>query len=194
MIASEHASRANALREVAGDLPDALEAINVPSYLIDPSGVIRWVNPAAERIVGDVRGRQFTSVVAPEDTRRAREHFARKVAGNERVTDTGAVVVGPDGERTKVEISSVPLLEGHRVVGVFGQVTDIAEPEERPALPSLTPRQTEILRMLEHGRSTEQIAGELHLSTETVRNHVRRLLRALDVHTRLEAVARARHG
>ena len=194
MIASEHASRANALREVAGDLPDALEAINVPSYLIDPSGVIRWVNPAAERIVGDVRGRQFTSVVAPEDTRRAREHFARKVAGNERVTDTGAVVVGPDGERTKVEISSVPLLQGHRVVGVFGQVTDIAEPEERPALPSLTPRQTEILRMLEHGRSTEQIAGELHLSTETVRNHVRRLLRALDVHTRLEAVARARHG
>ena len=194
MIASEHASRANALREVAGDLPDALEAINVPSYLIDPSGVIRWVNPAAERIVGDVRGRQFTSVVAPEDTRRAREHFARKVAGNERVTDAGAVLVGPDGQRTKVEISSVPLLEGHRVVGVFGQVTDVAEPEERPALPSLTPRQTEILRMLEHGRSTEQIAGELHLSPETVRNHVRRLLRALDVHTRLEAVARARHG
>jgi PAS domain S-box-containing protein len=109
MIASEHASRANALREVAGDLPDALEAINVPSYLIDPSGVIRWVNPAAERIVGDVRGRQFTSVVAPEDTRRAREHFARKVAGNERVTDAGAVLVGPDGERTKVEISSVPV-------------------------------------------------------------------------------------
>jgi PAS domain S-box-containing protein len=194
MIASEHASRANALREVAGDLPDALEAINVPSYLIDPSGVIRWVNPAAERIVGDVRGRQFTSVVAPEDTRRAREHFARKVAGNERVTDAGAVLVGPDGQRTKVEISSVPLLEGHRVVGVFGQVTDVAEPEERPALPSLTPRQTEILRMLEHGRSTEQIAGELHLSPETVRNHVRRLLRALGVHTRLEAVARARHG
>ena len=194
MIASEHASRANALREVAGDLPDALEAINVPSYLIDPSGVIRWVNPAAERIVGDVRGRQFTSVVAPEDTRRAREHFARKVAGHERVTDAGAVLVGPDGQRTKVEISSVPLLEGHRVVGVFGQVTDVAEPEERPALPSLTPRQTEILRMLEHGRSTEQIAGELHLSPETVRNHVRRLLRALDVHTRLEAVARARHG
>jgi PAS domain S-box-containing protein len=194
MIASEHASRANALREVADVLPDALEAINVPSYLIDPSGVIRWVNPAAERIVGDVRGRQFTSVVAPEDTRRAREHFARKVAGNERVTDTGAVVVGPGGARTKVEISSVPLLEGHRVVGVFGQVTDVAEPEERPALPSLTPRQTEILRMLEHGRSTEQIAGELHLSPETVRNHVRRLLRALGVHTRLEAVARARHG
>jgi DNA-binding NarL/FixJ family response regulator len=46
-----------------------------------------------------------------------------------------------------------------------------------------------VLRFLEHGRSTEQIARELHLSTETVRNHIRHLLRALNVHSRLEAVA-----
>jgi DNA-binding NarL/FixJ family response regulator len=32
----------------------------------------------------------------------------------------------------------------------------------------------------------------LHLSPETVRNHIRHLLRALGVHTRLEAVAVAR--
>ena len=54
-------------------------------------------------------------------------------------------------------------------------------------------RQAEVLRLLEHGRSTEQIANELHLSPETVRNHVRRLLRALGVHTRLEAVAQVRN-
>jgi len=46
---------------------------------------------------------------------------------------------------------------------------------------------------LERGRSTEQIAGELHLSIETVRNHVRHILRALDAHSRLEAVAIWRH-
>ena len=46
-----------------------------------------------------------------------------------------------------------------------------------------------MLRLLQSGRSTQQIAQELHLSTETVRNHVRRLLSALGVHTRLEAVA-----
>ncbi len=38
----------------------------------------------------------------------------------------------------------------------------------------------------------QQIARELHLSIETVRNHVRHILRALDVHSRLEAVAVAR--
>ena len=32
--------------------------------------VIRWINPAAERLLGDVRGRHFTSVVGPEDRER----------------------------------------------------------------------------------------------------------------------------
>jgi two-component system, NarL family, nitrate/nitrite response regulator NarL len=49
-----------------------------------------------------------------------------------------------------------------------------------------------VLRLLEHGRSTRQIAQQLHLSPETVRNHVRGVLRALKVHSRLEAVALAR--
>jgi DNA-binding NarL/FixJ family response regulator len=46
--------------------------------------------------------------------------------------------------------------------------------------------------LLEHGRSTIQIAAELHLSTETVRNHIRHILRALGVNSRLEAVALTR--
>jgi DNA-binding NarL/FixJ family response regulator len=49
-----------------------------------------------------------------------------------------------------------------------------------------------VLRLLQQGRSTDQIAAELSLSRETVRNHIRHLLRALGVHTRLEAVAVAR--
>jgi DNA-binding NarL/FixJ family response regulator len=102
------------------------------------------------------------------------------------------VLVGAEGTRTKVDISSVPLTEGQRVVGVFGQVSDIEPAEERPPILHLTPRQDEVLRLLERGWSTDQIARELHLSPETVRNHVRRLLRALGAHTRLEAVAHAR--
>jgi len=182
------------LRDIGGDLPTALDNINVPSYVIDPNGIIRWLNPAAMALVGDVRGRQFTSVVAPEDTRRAREHFARKVAGGERVTDTEVVLVDVDGQRVKVDVSSVPLTQDHQIVGVFGQVSDIERTSVPPALPALTPRQAEVLHLLEHGRSTEQIARELSLSQETVRNHIRRLLRALDVHTRLEAVAHARQA
>jgi DNA-binding CsgD family transcriptional regulator len=55
----------------------------------------------------------------------------------------------------------------------------------------LTPRQNEILQLLGQGASTVDIASMLHLSKETVRNHIRHILRELEVHSRLEAVARA---
>lgn len=177
------------IHAVGGDLHQALEDVSVPSYIVDATGVIRWINPATERLVGNVVGRQNTSVVAPEETRRARESFARKLAGTEKVTDETVVVVGPDGSRVQVEISAVAMMDGHRMIGVFGQVMDI-EVEAAPAPPPhLTPRQVEVLRFLQRGASTEQIARELHLSTQTVRNHIRHLLGALGVHTRLEAVA-----
>lgn len=173
-------------------IKEALEHVNVPSYVIDTAGVIRWVNPAGRRLVGDVLGRQFTSVVAPEETRRAREVFARKVVGGESVTDAEVVLVGLDGDRVGVEVSSIPLLRGEHVVGVFGQLSDVEEePSAHPEL-GLTPRQAEILALLERGRSTAQIAEELHLSKETVRNHIRHLFRAVGVNSRLEAVAVAR--
>jgi DNA-binding NarL/FixJ family response regulator len=76
---------------------------------------------------------------------------------------------------------------------VFGQVTDLVEtPHAHPELP-LTPRQAEVLDLLERGRTTRQIAAELHLSIDTVRNHVRHILRAVGAHSRLEPVAIA-HG
>ena len=181
-----------ALKAMGADLEGALEHVNVPSYVIDHVGVVRWMNQAARERVGDRVGRQFTSVVAPEDTRRARELFTRKILGNTEVTDAPVTVVDADGGRVAVEISSVPLRQGEHVVGVFGQVTDLVEePHSHPDL-HLTPRQAEVLRLLERGRSTVQIAEELHVSRETVRNHVRHLLHALGASSRLEAVAVAR--
>lgn len=174
------------------EIEDALELVNVPSYVLDTTGVVVWVNPAARRRVGDVRGRDFSSIVAPEDKQRSLELFNRKTVGSESVTDAEFVVVDRNGDRLTIEVSSVPLVRGKRVVGVFGQVTSEREASPLPALPQLTPRQSEVLRMLEHGRSTRQIAQELNLSPETVRNHVRHVLRALGVHSRLEAVTLAR--
>jgi PAS domain S-box-containing protein len=179
------------LQAIGGDVEGALENVNFPAYVIDSAGVIRWLNPAALRLVGDVRGRQFTSAVAPEDRRYARDLFAQKVVGNASVTDAEGVLLDQHGDRVAVEISSVPLMRGGHVIGVFGQVLH-EEPQPAPVHPALTPRQAEVLGLLEHGRSTRQIAQQLHLSPETVRNHVRGVLRALEVHSRLEAVAIAR--
>jgi PAS domain S-box-containing protein len=177
---------------LGGDVEGALANILVPSYILDTDGVIRWINPAAERLLGNVRGRHFTSVVGPEDRARARELFARKVLGTTAATEASGVFVSTGGTRVALEVSAVPLLGGQQVVGVFGLLT--GQPDEDASTPPahLTPRQAEVLRLLEQGLSTKQIAQELHLSPETVKNHVRHLLRALSVNTRLEAVAAVR--
>lgn len=181
------------LEAIGGEVEDAIERVRVPAYVIDRHGIIRYLNPAARKLVGDVRGRQLTSVVAPEETRRAREIFARNLMGPRAGSDNKGVVIDADGERVSIEVSAVPLQSGGRVIGVFGQVLDVEEDNPPPPPhPHLTPRQTEVLRLLEQGRSTEQMARELHLSTETVRNHIRHILRALNVHSRLEAVAMGR--
>ena len=179
---------------VGGDVEQALAGLPVPSYVLDTDGVVRWINPAAERLLGDVRGRHFTSIVGPEDRARAQELFARKVLGTTAATEASGVFVSRDGTRLTLEVSAVPLKGGDRVVGVFGLLTGPLGEEASPPPAHLTPRQAEVLRLLEQGRSTKQIAQELHLSTETVKNHVRHLLRALGVNSRLEAVAAVRQG
>ena len=177
---------------LGGDVEQALAGMPVPSYVLDTNGVIRWLNPAAEQLLGKVRGRHFTEVVGPEDRMRARELFASKVLGAVSATEATGVLVSAGGDRIAVEISAVPLVGGDRVVGVFGLLAGQEETPPSAPPPHLTPRQVEVLRLLEQGRSTKQIAQELHLSYGTVKNHVRDLLRALGVHSRLEAVAVAR--
>ena len=59
----------------------------------------------------------------------------------------------------------------------------------RPVKSPLTPREWEVIDLLYEGRTTDQIAEILVLSTETVRSHVKHILRKLDARTRGEAVA-----
>ena len=115
---------------LGGDFRGALENVTVPSYVIDTAGVIRWVNPAAIELFGDVRGRHYTSVVAPEETRRAREVFTRKIVGAVSATETEGVLLKADGTRVALELCAVPLRNGDRIVGVFGQL--VGELEEPP--------------------------------------------------------------
>jgi DNA-binding NarL/FixJ family response regulator len=57
---------------------------------------------------------------------------------------------------------------------------------------ALTARETQILTMLELGRSNRDIATQLRIAVHTVKNHVHSLLTKLGVSTRAEAAARSR--
>jgi PAS domain S-box-containing protein len=174
------------------DLPSVLAAVPVPVYVISRNGTIRWLNRKALEVFGDRRGQHYSVLVAPEARQLVDEQFTRKILGTAQETSYEAVLLTRDGDRFYVDLDSVRVGDDAEAVAVFG----LADPE-RPASPRrggdvhLTPRQLEVLKLLADGCSTAQIAETLHLSTETVRNHVRGVLRALSVHSRLAAVTRA---
>ena len=60
---------------------------------------------------------------------------------------------------------------------------------QRPAS-RLTPRETEIVRLIAEGLSNKQIALRLSIEFATVKNHVHRILEKLEVDRRAEAAAR----
>jgi NarL family two-component system response regulator LiaR len=58
----------------------------------------------------------------------------------------------------------------------------------RPVRSKLTPREWEVLDLLCAGMSVDQISDELVLARDTVRTHVKRLLRKLGAHSQAEAI------
>lgn len=52
---------------------------------------------------------------------------------------------------------------------------------------TLTEREMDVLRLIATGLSNKQIAGQLFISEETVKVHIRNLLRKLNVHSRVAA-------
>jgi DNA-binding CsgD family transcriptional regulator len=169
------------------DLIPMLERARVPAGIVDRQGLFTWQNDAARATVGDVLGRPLTSFVAPEDVPKVERQLESKLAGGP-PTDYEVDILTPDRKRRHAEISSIAIPNGDVCQAIFG-VAVVGPPQAEPASAGLTPRQYEVLQLLGEGASTADIARMLHLTTETVRNHIRSILRALGAHSRLEAVA-----
>lgn len=56
---------------------------------------------------------------------------------------------------------------------------------------ALSTRECEVLQLSAAGRSPDEIAADLFLSTHTVRNHIRNAMNKLQAHSKLEAVVKA---
>jgi PAS domain S-box-containing protein len=174
-----------------GDIPDALRRLSFPISVVDSAGRVAWQNEAMQQLVGDRVGRQFGEPVVPEDRQRFRDVYMRMLTrGSPR--DLAIRFKALDGRVIRAEASTAPLFEDDRIVGVFGIFhPEPAEPYSPPEQVHLTPRQQQVLAELARGCATENIARKLGISTETVRNHIREILRRLKVHSRLQAVVRA---
>jgi DNA-binding CsgD family transcriptional regulator len=185
---------AEAVAALGGDLNPVLGEIRVAAAVADRDGIVRWQNNRWTELAGDCIGRPVGEHVAPESSHEWKREFTKKVIGTARTSDYQINMIDPDGAHVPIDVSSV-VVEGsdHRVVGVFGLVEPVARGFKPPKLlTGLTPRQLEVLHLLDDGLSTPQIAERLGISIETVRNHIRAILRTLGVHSRLQAVTEAR--
>ena len=71
--------------------------------------------------------------------------------------------------------------------------TMVKKTDEKPAAaqPRLTEREMEVLRLVAKGRNNRDIAKELFISENTVKNHIRNILEKLHLHSRMQAVVYA---
>jgi DNA-binding NarL/FixJ family response regulator len=111
-----------------------------------------------------------------------------------------ALVAGASGFLLK-DVTAERLFEAVRVVAagealLAPSVTrrligEFARQRPRPAAPelaALTPRETEVLRLIAEGLSNTEIAARLVVGEETVKTHVSRVLRKLGLRDRAQAV------
>jgi two-component system nitrate/nitrite response regulator NarL len=81
----------------------------------------------------------------------------------------------------------------HIAAAMFSRLAGLLhEPDPPGPLPLLSARESEILALVEQGRSNKQIARQLAISAATVKNHMHNILQKLQVSRRGEAAARLR--
>ncbi len=175
-----------------------IDSLVVPASLHDAEGRFVHMNAAAERAIGSSNaywlGRHYTEPVPAEARENVEAQFRRAVQTGE-PTDFETVFVDASGQIRGVRAQHLPLRRGDAIVGVFILAFDVRQPPAGPigqeAHPRLTSRQRQVLDLIASGLSTSEVAKELTLSSETVRNHLRRVFEELQVHTRVEAILAA---
>jgi len=83
-----------------------------------------------------------------------------------------------------------PSMAAHLLTAFATLARQVDERRSAPA-PRLTERELEVLRHVAQGLSNREIAGQLYISENTVKNHVRNILEKLHLHSRMEAVVYA---
>lgn len=99
--------------------------------------------------------------------------------------DTGAdgyLLKDSEPEQLLEHISAAA--EGQNVISDAMADYLLARGEQRDPFAALTERELDVLQEVARGLSNKQVAAQLHISEETVKVHIRNILRKLDVRSR----------
>lgn len=194
---------------VAVDRENRVLAVNRPARdLLGFSGrTSLWGKPLFKLLEGrDVFGNRlpdrvdgFWEMISRREPVRSFDISIEKASGEAlRVNVQVMVVLGPDdGERSLVYLLT-PILRRRKADEAIERLLSGGDPtkplltdSDAPNPVTLTPRQSQVLRLLARGAHVDEIAGVLGISVYTVRTHLQRIFEVLDVHSQVEAVARA---
>ena len=169
-----------ALHPVEGEEPVDLVVMDVRMPLLD--GV------TATRQIHDAGGPPVLVLTMFEDD--------ATVLSAVRAGASGYLVKGADSGQVLSALRAVA--EGHAVFGpsLAAGILDYfaVQPTPTEELPSLSPRESEVLALVAEGRSNNEIGAALFISPITVRNHVSRILEKLQVRDRREAMIRVQRA
>ncbi len=91
-------------------------------------------------------------------------------------------------------VSGQSLISPSMASKLLTEFTNLAKKaDEKQAVPSprLTDREMEVLKLVAKGLNNRDIAKQLFISENTVKNHIRNILEKLQLHSRMEAVVYA---
>ncbi len=176
--------------EIVGESPDGLDAIERAADLqpdvilmdvrmpgatgIEATRRIRSAQPSTKIVmltVSDDDEDLFASIRAGAIGYMLKDASVEEIAGAVRAATAGQSVISP------------PMAA--RLVAEFNILSGRLEAEHDRH--RLTARELEVLRLIARGLSNKDIASELVIAENTVRNHVRNILEKLQVRSRVEA-------
>jgi PAS domain S-box-containing protein len=170
------------------------ERTSNPIALLDDQRRIVDLNGAALSLFGGDRqaivGTSIADSIRPAERSRAASEWETFLRSGE--SSGTRALVRADGSELRIDFAARLARVGDRQLAIYVAV------REDPSWPRsavlngelpLTKREREIVTLIAVGRETAQIAGELHISPETVRTHVRNAMSKLGAHTRAQLVA-----
>ena len=85
-----------------------------------------------------------------------------------------------------------PFCSPHMAASLFSRVAELTREKIPENSIRLTNREVEVINKIAEGLSNKEIAKQLYIEIQTVKNHIHNILDKLQLHTRLQAVQYAR--